>query len=86
VNYQLVAIRTLDDCHVTARRFKGLGGERHLSIFQMLDRFVEVFYFKCGRSALIGRRPLFADIRDCQGIITDCVLDPLSVPSFVENC
>jgi hypothetical protein len=60
MNYQIVAVWILHNRHVTARRLKRLGGETHLLIFQMLDRFVEVVHLECGASPLVRGRPLRA--------------------------
>ena len=51
VNHQFVAVGILHDGHVTARRFKRLGRE-NMSIFQSLDRLVEIFHFE-GRSPFL---------------------------------
>src|SRR5712691_4302445 len=82
---KLVAVRVLHDGHPTARRLEGLGRETNMSIFQALDRVLEIFDLKRRARSLIGRRPLFADVRDRERILADGILDPFSAHHFVGN-
>src|SRR6266487_7058062 len=85
MNDDFIAVGIFDHRHAAAWTFKRLGLERNMSIFQALDRLLEIFHFERDTRSLVRGFPLIGKIRKREGLVTDRILDPMSLAHFLSQ-